>query len=140
MSDRSYRIAESDRLERIIRNPVEEAIFDVLGGIPNAAKALGCARGAVYYLVDAWPLTDRRTAVSLDEATTKAGCRVPAGELLGLKDHPWQGPERHEEGARRRNGKRKGLRRVSSNEDLLNPAQPSARLRVRLVGGIAASR
>lgn len=96
MGDRYYEIPEGDGLRRMIRNPLEEAIHDVLGGAVPAAAALGVTRQNVHYLLTVGRLRDRDVAVRLAEATKLAGRPVPVTELLDLED--WRGPERHDDG------------------------------------------
>jgi hypothetical protein len=91
--DRYYEIPEGDGLRRMIRTPLEEAIYDVLGGMVPAAEQLGVKRQHVHYWLSTKRLRDRDIAVRLAEATEKVGRPVPVTELLDLE--PWRGPERH---------------------------------------------
>lgn len=108
-----YEIPEGDGLRRMIRTPLEEAIYDVLGGMVPAAEALGVKRQHVHYWLSTKRLRDRDIAVRLAEATMKVGRPVPVTELLDLE--PWRGPERHDgtsgptPGKRRRGAKKSRL-------------------------------
>ena len=94
MSRDAYTIPASESLTRTIRYPIEEAIYDVLGGVLGAAEALDVSRQAVLSMLANRPIRHRGTAVKLSEATVAAGCEVPAAELMELV--PWRGPERHD--------------------------------------------
>lgn len=80
-------------MRRVIRNAIDEAIHDVLGGPGAAAERLGVSRQAVHTLLKVGFLRDRATALRLEQATTDAGCTIPAAELMDLAE--WHGPERH---------------------------------------------
>lgn len=78
---------------REIRNAIEEAVYLVLNGPTLAAIEMRCAAGNFYFLMKRGIVERRATALALEEATEKAGCKVPAAELMALV--PWQGPSRH---------------------------------------------
>lgn len=78
---------------RIVRNALEEAIYIVLKGPTKASHALDCSSTNVQDLVKKEFIRSRDTAVAIDEATVRAGRRVPAAEIMALV--PWEGPTRH---------------------------------------------
>jgi hypothetical protein len=89
----TYEIEVGPSMRRVIRNAIDEAIYDVLGGPIAAAERLGVSRQAVHTLLKVGFLRDRATALRLEQATTDAGCTIPAAELMDLAE--WHGPQRH---------------------------------------------
>lgn len=76
-----------------MRNALEEAVYVVLGGPTKMCLALQCSNSNIQELVKKGLVQVRNTALAIEQATERAGCRVPAAELMDLV--PWQGPERH---------------------------------------------
>ena len=92
-ASRYYEIDAGTNLRRIITNPREEAIYDVLGGIRGAHEKLGMTRQAIHLILGVDRVKDVESAERIAEVTRDAGREVPAVELLGLER--WRGPERH---------------------------------------------
>jgi hypothetical protein len=90
----SYEIPEGTALKRVIRNPREEAVYDVLGGRTQARLMLEVSRQAIHQLLACERVKDLDTAERIAAVTKREGREVPVIELMNLA--PWHGPERHD--------------------------------------------
>lgn len=92
-----------------IENAVAEAVHLVFGGVAQAAKALGIVPQGVRNTLAEGRVATRANAERWEEATAKAGCKIPREELIGWAT--WRGSERHGEGGKARRPKGSSPRR-----------------------------
>lgn len=77
--------------DKPIGTAIDDAIYNVLGGVRAAATTLGVSTQALYQHLGRGYVADRETALLYEQATVAAGRRVPASQLMGLE--PWTGPD-----------------------------------------------
>lgn len=106
-----------------IDNAVAEAVFLVFGGLREAAVALEMSVQGVRNTLVEGQVRTGKNATRWEEATEKAGCKIPREELIGWL--PWRGPERHDLGDRRL-GKGSGRLRRTANVASATPVEAPA--------------
>ena len=116
-----------------IDNAVAEAVFLVFGGLREAAVALDISVQGVRNTLTEGQVRTGKNALRWEEATERAGCKIPREELIGW--HAWRGPERHPDltgrGRRDPKGSTPPSLRTAPRPDATPADGPTARVRQR---------
>lgn len=107
-----------------IDNAVAEAVFLVFGGLREAAVALEMSVQGVRNTLVEGQVRTGKNALRWEEATEKAGCKIPREELIGWAE--WRGPERHDIGDQRRVGKGSARSASPKVADIGRPVEAGA--------------